>query len=169
MNWIDVVVLLVWVVMAAWGFSAGFFGIVIPLVAVIAGLAISSRIAEDVGNMFSGLTDNEGAQAIGGFVLIFVGLFIVAAAANFLISAFLRYLPPVGLVNRVAGVAAGIVIGFLLLSGLLTGVQKYTDRVGESIDQSALGVFLADNFDVVIRGARLIPGDWDNEVEDFAN
>ena len=35
----------------------------------------------------------------------------------------------------------------------------------DDIDESALGAFMADNFDVVIRGVRLIPGDWDNELE----
>ena len=55
-------------------------------------------------------------------------------------------------------------IGFLLLSGVLTGVQKFTDRVDDDIDESALGSFLADNFDEVTRGTKLIPGDWDDEL-----
>ena len=46
----------------------------------------------------------------------------------------------------------------------MTGVQKFTDAVDEDIHESVLGSYLADNFDVVIRGARLIPGDWDDEL-----
>ena len=34
---------------------------------------------------------------------------------------------------------------------------------------SALGTFLADNFDVVIRGVGLVPGDWDDELERLTN
>ena len=37
------------------------------------------------------------------------------------------------------------------------------------IDESPLGSFLADHFDVVIRGVGLIPGDWDNELDKLAN
>ena len=169
MNWIDAVIVIVWIITALWGFSTGFIQVVIPLVVVIVGLALSSRIAEDVGNIFSGLTDSEGAQAIGGFVLIFLGLFLLSAIASFWLGMVLRFLPLFGFANRLAGLAAGIIIGFLVLSGVLTGVQKFTDRADDDIDASALGVFLADNFDVVIRGVKLIPGDWDNEFRDLVD
>lgn len=169
MNWIDAVVLLVWVVMALWGFSAGLIRIGLSLVAVIIGLVVSSRIAEDVGNIFSGLTDSEGAQAVGGFVLIFLGLFIISAIVGFWAGMILRFIPLFGLANRVTGLAAGIIIGFLVLSGLLTGVQKFSDRVDDDIDESALGSFLADNFDAVTRGLKLIPGDWDDELDKLSD
>ena len=93
MNWIDAVVIIAWILTALWGFSAGLIRIVIPLVAVIAGLAVSSRIAEDVGNIFSGITDSENAQTIGGFVLIFLGIFIISAIVSFWIGMVTRFLP----------------------------------------------------------------------------
>ena len=167
MNWIDAVVLIVWGITAMWGFSAGLIRIMFSLIAVIVGLAVSSRIAEDVGNVFSVVTDNEAAQAIGGFVLIFLGLFIISAVAGFWAGMFLKIIPFFGLANRLAGMAVGVVIGFLLLSGVLTGVQRYSDRMDDDIDESALGVFLADNFDEVIRGVKLIPGDWDHELNEL--
>ena len=169
MNWIDAVVLAVWAVTALWGFSTGLIRIGLSLVAVIVGLAVSSRIAEDVGNIFSPLTDSEGAQAVGGFVLIFLGLFIISAIVGFWVGMVLRFIPLFGLANRVTGLAAGIIIGFLVLSGLLTGVQKFSDRVDDDIDESALGSFLAENFDVVTRGLKLIPGDWDDELDKLSN
>ena len=164
MNWIDAVILIAWGVTAFWGFSAGFIKIIFPLVAVIIGLAISSRIAEEVGNIFSVVTDNEAAQAIGGFILIFLGLLIISAIAGFWVGMFLKFIPLFGLANRATGMAVGVIIGFLVLSGVLTGVQRYSDRMDDDIDASALGVFLADNFDVVTRGIKLIPGDWDQEL-----
>ena len=164
MNWVDAVILIVWGLTALWGFSAGLIKIIFPLIAVVFGLALSSRIAEDVGNVFSVATDNEAAQAVGGFILIFLGLFIISTIAGFWAGMFLRFIPLFGLANRAAGMAVGVLIGFLLLSGVLTGVQRYADRMDEDIDESALGVFLADNFDVVIRGVKLIPGDWDQEL-----
>ena len=169
MNWIDAVILIAWAVVALWGFSAGFLRIVLPLLAVIVGLALSSRIGEDVGNIFSGLTDSEAAQSIGGFVLIFLGLFVISGIASFWFGTVLRFIPLGGLANRAAGLVAGVIIGFLLLSGVLTGVQKWGDSLDDDIDDSALGAFLADKFDVVIRGVRLIPGDWDQELEELVD
>jgi uncharacterized membrane protein required for colicin V production len=164
-NWLDLVVLVVWGGTALWGFSAGLVQIVIPLMVVIVGLAISSRIAESVGNVFSVVTDNEGAQAIGGFVLVFLGLFIIGAIAGFWIKMVLRFIPLFGMANRMAGMGAAVIIGFLLVSGVLTGVQKFTNDIDDDIDESALGSFMADNFDVVIRGVKLIPGDWDDKLK----
>ena len=169
MNWIDAVVLAVWAATALWGFSTGLIRIGLSLVAAIVGLAVSSRIAPDVGNIFSGLTDSEGAQAVGGFVLIFLGMFIISAIVGFWAGMVLRFIPLGGLANRATGLAAGIIIGFLVLSGLLTGVQRFSDRVDDDIDESALGSFLADNFDVVTRGLKLIPGDWDDELDKLSN
>lgn len=169
MNWIDLVILVVWALTSGWGYTAGLIQLVIPLVTVIVGLAVASRIGDSVGNVFSPFTDNADYQTIAGFILIFVGLFIVASIVGFVLRTVLRFIPLGGMVNNLAGLAAGLAIGFILLSGVLTGVQKFpfNDGVVEDIDDSALGAFLADNFDVVIRGVWLIPGDWDNQLENL--
>jgi uncharacterized membrane protein required for colicin V production len=164
MNWVDAIVLIAWVLTALWGLSAGLFQIAFSLVAVIVGLAVSSRVGDDVGTIFSGLTDNEDVQIIGGFILIFLGLFIVSSVLGFFVGKIGRFVPVVGPISRIAGMAAGILIGFLILSGVLTGVQKYTDRVDDDIDESTLGSFLADKFDEVTRAVKLIPSDWDDEL-----
>ena len=67
-----------------------------------------------------------------------------------------------------AGAPVGLVVGFLLISGIITGVQTYpVGNVDQTIEESTLGSFLANNFGVVMRGVRLIPVDWDAKVEDL--
>ena len=170
MNWLDAVILVVWGITALWGVSVGLVQVMIALAVAIVGLAVSSRVADDVGNIFSRLTDSEDIQTIGGFVLIFLGLFIIGWVVSFGLRKVLGLIPLFGVANHIGGLAAGILVGFLLLSGLLTGVQKYPFKnMDERIDSSALGSFLADNFDVVIRGAKLVPGDWDDQLEKLVN
>ncbi len=166
MNWIDALVLVVWGLSALWGFSAGLIQVVFPLLVVIVGLALSSRIGDTVGNIFSVVTDNENAQTVAGFILIFVALFVISSIVSFWLRTVLRFIPLFGLANRLGGMAAGVLVGFLLLSGVLTGIQKFPfNSLDVRIDESTLGSFMADNFDVVIRGVKLIPGDWDNELK----
>ena len=169
MNWIDAVILVVWALTSGWGYTSGLIQMVIPFAAVIVGLALASRIGDSVGNIFSSFTDNEDYQKIAGFILIFIGLFILASIAGFVLRTMLRFIPLGGMVNKLAGLAVGLVIGFVLLSGVLTGVQKFpfNDGLVKDIDESSLGAFLADNFDVVIRGVGFIPGDWDQQLEDI--
>ncbi|MCH7736453.1 MAG: CvpA family protein [Chloroflexi bacterium] len=170
MNWIDIAILVVWGITALWGFSSGLLQILVPLVSLVIGLALSSRIGESVGGLFSAFTDNENAQTVAGFVLIFGLLFIGGTIISFMGRKVLGLIPLFGMVNSVAGMAAGLLVGFLLISGVLTAIQRFPVRdLDRTIDESALGTFMADQFDVVIRGVKLIPGDWDDELNKLTN
>ncbi|HIN38563.1 MAG TPA: CvpA family protein [Dehalococcoidia bacterium] len=170
MNWIDIVILLVWGVTALWGFSSGLLKILVPFFSLVIGLALSSRIGDSVGKLFSGLTDNENAQTIAGFLLILVVLFVAGGIISFMASKVLGIIPLFGLVNSLSGIAVGLLVGFLLISGVLTAIQKFPIRdLDQTIDESKLGTFMADQFDVVVRGVKLIPGDWDDELDKITN
>jgi len=170
MNWIDIVILLVWGVTALWGFSSGLLKILVPFFSLVIGLALSSRIGDSVGKLFSGLTDNENAQTIAGFLLILVVLLVAGGIISFMASKVLGIIPLFGLVNSLSGIAVGLLVGFLLISGVLTAIQKFPIRdLDQTIDESKLGTFMADQFDVVVRGVKLIPGDWDDELDKITN
>ena len=170
MNWIDIVILVVWGVTALWGFSSGLLKILVLFFSLVIGLALSSRIGDSVGELFSGLTDNENAQTIAGFLLILVVLFVAGGIISFMASKVLGIIPLVGLVNSLSGMAVGLLVGFLLISGVLTAIQKFPIRdLDQTIDESKLGTFMADQFDVVVRGVKLIPGDWDDELGKITN
>jgi uncharacterized membrane protein required for colicin V production len=170
MNWIDIVILVVWGVTALWGFSSGLLKILVLFFSLVIGLALSSRIGDSVGELFSGLTDNENAQTIAGFLLILVVLFVAGGIISFMASKVLGIIPLFGLVNSLSGMAVGLLVGFLLISGVLTAIQKFPIRdLDQTIDESKLGTFMADQFDVVVRGVKLIPGDWDDELDKITN
>ena len=170
MNWIDIAILVIWGMTALWGFSSGLLQILVPLVALVIGMALSSRIGDAVGEIFSSFTDNENAQTVAGFVLIFGLLFILGGIISVVARRVLGIIPLFGMVNSLAGMAAGLLVGFLLVSGVLTAIQKSPVRdLDVTIDESTLGTFMADQFDVVIRGIKLIPGDWDDELDKLTN
>lgn len=170
MNWIDIAILVVWGMTALWGFSSGLLRILVPLFSLVVGMALSSRIGDSVGEIFSPVTDNENAQTVAGFVLIFGLLFIAGGIVSFVARKVLGIIPLFGMVNSLAGMAVGLLVGFILVSGVLTAIQKFPVRDLEiTIDESTLGTFMADQFDVVIRGIKIIPGDWDNELDKLTN
>ncbi len=170
MNWVDIAILVVWAGTASWGASMGLLQMGVHLVVVAVGLAIASRIAPTVGDLFSVVTDNENAQSAAGFIAVFLILFIAGGVLSFWLRMFLGIIPFFGSFNKLGGLIVGILVGFLLLSGILTGIQKFPIRdAQQTIDDSKLGSFLADNFDVVIRGIGLIPGEWDDELDKLVN
>lgn len=170
MNWIDLLVLVVWGVTAWWGFKTGIIRMVVPLVVVLVGLAFASRIAEPVGNLFSFVSENENIQTVAAFIAIFLALFILGGILGNVVKSAISIVPLAGLANSLVGAFIGIMIGFVLLSGILTGLQKFPfGGISQKIDDSALGTFLADNFDVVTRGIKLIPGDWNQKARGIAD
>ena len=166
MNWVDIAIVVVWGITVLWGYSAGLLQILVPFISLVVGLAVSSRIGDSVGELFSGITDNENAQTIAGFLLVIGVFFIAGGIVSFMARRVLGIIPLFGFANNLTGMAVGLLIGFVLLSGVLTNVQRFPVRdYDEAIYESVLGTFLADNFDVVIRGVKLIPGDWDDELD----
>ena len=166
MNWVDILVLVVWGLMALWGFKSGFIGMIVPLVVIILGLALSSRIAEPVGNLFSFLSANENVQTIIAFIAIFLALIILSAWLSALLQTVSKVIPLAGPVDRLSGMFIGIIVGFLFLSGILTGLQHFTvGRIQTDIAASPLGTFMTDNFGVTIRAVKLVPGDWDEKAK----
>ena len=64
MIWVDIVIIVVWGVTAVWGYSKGFFGVLVPLISIVVGLALASRIGDSAGQMFSSVIVNENAQTV---------------------------------------------------------------------------------------------------------
>ncbi len=166
MNWVDIVVLVVWGLMALWGFKSGLIGMIVPLVVITLGLALSSRIAEPVGNLFSFLSENENVQTIIAFIAIFFALILLSAWLSAVLQTFSKVIPLAGPVNHLSGMVIGIFVGFLFLSGILTGLQHFpVGRMQAEIAESPLGSFMTDSFGVTIRAVKLVPGDWDEKAK----
>lgn len=170
MNWIDLLVLVVWGLAAFWGFRTGIIRMVVPLVMVTVGLAFASRLAGPVGSLFSFISENENIQTVMGFIALILVLIIFGGVLSNLIKNAISFIPLAGLANNLIGAGIGIVMGFILLSVILTGLQKFpVGGIRDTIDDSPFGSFLADNFDVVTRGFKLIPGDWDQRGQIFGD
>ncbi len=166
MNWVDILVLVVWGLMALWGFKSGFIGMIVPLVVIILGLALSSRVAEPVGNLFSFLSENENVQTIIAFIAIFLALILLSAWLSALLQTVSKVIPLAGPVNHLSGMIIGVFVGFLFLSGILTGLQHFTaGQVQTDIAESPMGTFMTDHFGVTIRAVKLVPGDWDEKAK----
>ena len=168
MVWLDIAIVVVWAAAGLWGFFNGVLGLVLPFIGMAFGLALGSRYGETLGSIFSVITDNEDAQRLTGFLIIVVVCSVAGGILAFMTRSFLSVIPVANMANRLLGLAVGVILGFVLLSGIFTGLQRYpVNDVDVKIEDSKLAVFLADNFDTIIRGVRLIPSDWDDELKGF--
>jgi uncharacterized membrane protein required for colicin V production len=168
MNYIDVMALVTLGLAALWGFKTGLVQMVVPLVVVVAGLALSTRLATPLGNLFASFTPSENLQTILGFAAIVFGLIIIAMLLSFLLKFMLKFIPMAGLADRLGGMLVGILVAFILLSGALVTLQKFpVGVVQEDIDRSRLGSALADRFSLVMGVFQLFPDDWHQRAGDL--
>ena len=162
MNWLDIVVLLLWALIIAWGFWLGLLRILIPLAAVVLALVVASRGAHSIADLLSPFTNDDNVQNVLAFVLVFLGIFIVGALIGLTVRKAIKFIPLFGLADRLAGAVVGILAGFVLLAGLLTAVQQLPESgTSETGFESDFSLLLVDNFQVVTRAVGITPVDWD--------
>ena len=157
MNWLDIVLLIIIGLVAAVGYRVGLVQAATTLVGILIAIVLASRFHDNVDGLVSTLTSNENAQEVGGYILIFVVVLLASLVAGAVVRKVLNVLM-LNWVDKLGGFALGVIIAFAVASAAMANVQSFPVLdLEESIEDSAIGSFLADNFDVVLRGVRILP------------
>jgi len=159
MNWLDFLIIAAGALFALAGWRIGAIHIAVTVVGAMFGLTLASRLHDDIQPMLSGLNISDNASEFGAFVAIFLLVLVVSLAISFSIRAIPKALR-LGWVDNTLGLALGIIVTFAVGSAILSTLQSYPVLGLETtIADSTAGTFLANKFDVVMRGVGLIPGD----------
>ena len=164
MNWLDFAILAVigFAVLAGWrlgGIQIGVTG-----VGIFVGIAMASRLHDDIEPLFSNFTDSANGAEIGGYLAIFIIVMVASGVAGFIVRGMLKKVM-LGWLDNVLGLGVGLVLVLAIGSGVFSAVQSYPILgLEKTIDDSSLGSFLADNFDTVLRGLKFIPSDLGKDI-----
>ena len=159
MNWLDIVILAAGGFLALAGLWMGGVHAGVMVAGVLVGVALASRLHGRVEPLFAQFTDSANAAEVAGFAAVFIVVLAAAFVASFLARTILRSCM-LGWSDNLVGLGLGVVVAFVIGSALLSLVQTHpVSGMEQTIDDSALGSFLADNFDVVLRGMRFFPKD----------
>ena len=159
MNWLDIVILTTGGFVALVGLGIGGLQIASMAAGSLVGIALSSRFHDQVSPVFSRFTDSDNGAEVAALVAIFVVVLIASVLAGTLVRGVFQKLT-LGWLDKVVGMGLGVVVTFAVASAALSAIQSYpTLGMDETIAGSTLGSFLADEFDVVLRGLRFIPED----------
>ncbi len=163
MNWLDIIVLLMLLIPIFIGWRRGLVGTVVPLVGLVVAIILAGRFYDSVAGWFSTWLDSPAQANLLGFAIIFVIVLAAAMVVAAISREFLSLLL-LGWVDRIGGLAFGLLIGGLVTGALLTMVTKFFgSAVENTVTDSALAGFLLDKVPFALY---LLPGEFD-VVRDF--
>ncbi len=160
MNWLDIVIIVVAVLMGIVGLRQGIIKTVFGIGGLIGGIVLAGRY---YGGLAAILSPSGATWAnIAAYAIILIATLVVAGVVGWLVAK-LVHLVLLGWLDRLVGCILGVVIGSLLCAAVLAIVGKYYPGAEAVIGQSGLARFLMGGFPLLLA---LLPEEFDS-VRDF--
>ncbi|MFC2036175.1 CvpA family protein [Chloroflexota bacterium] len=154
MNWLDIVILVVGVVVIYFGSRIGIIKAVLSLAGVIVGIILAGRYYVPLSEQLSFISQASVSNIIA-FAIILIGVMTIAGVLTVLLkwaaSAML-----LGWVNRLGGAVFSLALGAMFCGALLATWVKFFGT--ELVIESLLAKALLDKFPLVLG---LLPQEFD--------
>ena len=157
MHWLDVIIILMFILPMFIGYRRGLIRTVVPLVAIVLGIIVAGQSYSSMANLLSNWLESSAQAKIVAFAIIFILFMAAMAVASSLLHRFLKLLL-MGWVDKVGGLVFGLVIGGLISSAILSLIANSFPSVEATFAKSALTAFLLDKFPFVLY---LLPEEFD--------
>lgn len=160
MNWLDIVIIVVAVLLGIAGLRQGIIKTLFGIAGLIGGIVLAGRYYDELAAVLS----SSGATwvNIAAYAIILIATLIVAGVIGRLVAKLVHFVL-LGWLDRLVGCVLGVFIGGLLCAAVLAIVLKYYPGTEAVISQSGLAKFLMEGFPLLLA---LLPGEFDF-IRDF--
>lgn len=160
MNWLDIVIIIVTLLLGMLGLWRGAIKAVFGIVGLIGGIALAGRYYLPLASILSA----SGAiwSRIAAYLIILVAILIIASIVGWLVAR-LAHIVMLGWVDRLIGFILGAAIGGILCAAVLAIVSKYLPSTGGVISQSVMAKLLMEQIPLLLA---LLPKEFDF-IRDF--
>jgi len=143
MNWLDIVIIVVVVLLGIAGLRQGMIRTVFGIAGLIGGIFLAGRYYDEL----AALLFPSGAiwANIAAYAIIAVATLVVAGVIGWLLAKLINF-AALGWLDRLVGSILGVVIGGLLCAAILAIVVKYYPGMEATINQSVIARFLVGGF-----------------------
>ena len=125
MNWFDFVLIAPIIACGIFGIKIGLIRAAFGALGVILGILIAGRVSDDLGGLYAGLISNETLANVIAYGLIILISLIAARVLTIVVTGIIKFLL-MGWVDKVAGLAVGLVAGAALSGAVITGLADLT-------------------------------------------
>ena len=119
MNWLDVVLLFIFVIAVVGGAKNGLIKSVISLVALIIGVVLAVRFYPELGSWLQRFISNQTAARAVAFVIIFLAVMVAGAIASALVGGIASSIG-LGWLNKLGGAVFGLAMAAIVFGGILS-------------------------------------------------
>ncbi len=155
MNWLDIVIIVVAVLLGLVGLRQGIIRTVFGIAGLIGGIVLAGRY---YGGLAAVLSPAGATWAsIAAYAIILIATLIVAGVIGWLVAKLVHF-AALGWLDRLVGFILGVVIGGLLFAAILAIISKYYPGTVAAISQSVIAKFLMSQFPLLLA---LLPADFD--------
>jgi membrane protein required for colicin V production len=143
MNWLDIVIIVVVVLLGLAGLRQGIVRTVFGIAGLIGGIFLAGRYYDELAALLfpSGVTWAN----IAAYAIIAIATLVVAGVIGWLIVKLVNF-AALGWLDRLIGFILGIVIGGLLCAAILAIAVKYYPGMEATVNQSVIAKFLTGGF-----------------------
>jgi uncharacterized membrane protein required for colicin V production len=143
MNWLDLVFAIIVLTLASVGYTRGTLRSCLSLVALLVAVWISGRVAPESTKLISNFLGDTELTGLIAFLVVFGALFLLIDAVGNFLMGFLA-IKGEGVIDRVGGIAAGVLIGLVVvqLAVTLLGRFPFNEAVTMGVNESAMQVLL---------------------------
>jgi len=165
MHWIDLLIIAVvaWTTFAA--FRAGLIREVVPLLSVIVGAIVASRLYDSLAADLDFVVDHEETRKFIAFVAIFVGVVVIGHVVSMMLrtAATLLMLGPL---DHVGGAVVGFLKGLFFVKILIFAATSFpvADGVERAMEDSAFASLFIENLPLM---KSLMPGEVKEALDAF--
>lgn len=163
MHWLDIAILAVLTVSALIGISRGLINQVFSMLALVVGLAAGLVFYDVLAEALRarGIVENESMSNVIAFVLLVVVFYILIQMLGWLTSKLIGTLR-LGLLNRLAGGALGVVFGAITVTLIISSLSFFLPEDDPVFKESVLLPYLDEGAEIVKAS---LPEDFGESLE----
>ncbi len=127
MNWLDIALIVILVLGLLWGMKTGLIGAIFTAVGILVGWVLAGQVADDIGGLFESSLNSDTLVTVVSYAIIIIASVVIIGFIGKIAKPILTTatLGMSGMVDKLGGLALGLVIGLAIAGVFITGMARF--------------------------------------------
>jgi len=127
MNWLDIALIIILVLGLLWGMKTGLIGAIFTAVGILVGWVLAGQVADDIGGLFESSLNSDTLVTVVSYAIIIIASVVIIGFIGKIAKPILTTatLGMSGMVDKLGGLALGLVIGLAIAGVCITGIARF--------------------------------------------